>query len=185
MKITIFTICVLLAGYYLVSQTEAGSDLLSRYLPQQQIEQTAEQVKDKVDQSFEQLANKYAGAQNKKIEKLEQRVIELEQLFLVNKQPATHPESKLVTATEPENSKIVEYESAPALAPVDLGVVQLHPLAGNPKNALTVQPFEEFVEQQHSTIDSSAERKRKQGAALDDIAGRMELVSLQASGLTQ
>ena len=172
MKTIIFTVCVLLSGYYLASQTEAGNDLLSRYLPQQEIEQTAEQVKDKVDQGIEHITKKYIQSQDDKIAKLENRIIELEQMLQASKKRESGTLSETIE---------LKYDTT---TPND-EVVQTSPLVDEQKHTAKVQipkmqTYDEFVKQRNTT-NAPQDKIRKQKATLDDIASRMEVVSLQAS----
>lgn len=118
MKI-LFTLTVIIAGVYLFIQQE-GIDKLSQYLPQHQIDKSAEtllanvnknvneQVEKNVEEKFEQYKNTIISEKNEHIQILEKKLEALQTQFSAAQLSAT----QLSAAQLQPSSKIAEQERA-------------------------------------------------------------------------
>ena len=187
MKTLFFSLIVLLSGYYLLSQTDSGQTLLTNFMPSQQIEQTTDELLNKVDSRLQDFTNSQAAEQNTKIEQLQQQVEALSTL-LANQQAmlqrkdlelAQHTKTKvdkLTTATTDSPEEANKTDNDQLQLPPDLSQIkgQTASYTPNPTSNSTI----DF--QRADTLANKSLQRQKQ-AYLQDIAARMEQVSLQIS----
>ena len=187
MKTLFFSLIVLLSGYYLLSQTDSGQTLLTNFMPSQQIEQTTDELLNKVDSRLQDFTNSQAAEQNTKIEQLQQQVEALSTL-LANQQAmlqrkdlelAQHTKikvDKLTTATTDSPEEANKTDNDQLQLPPDLSQIkgQTASYTPNPTSNSTI----DF--QRADTLANKSLQRQKQ-AYLQDIASRMEQVSLQIS----
>ena len=177
MKSILFSVLVAVCAYYLLSQTNSGSALVKNWLPGQQIEQASETLLNHVEQRINQLSEQQSAQQNQKITQLEQQLDsvnkQLAELIKQQKLNADLAANQLASSTSSQTVKpsAGQMTNDALNLPPDLSQVQ----------AQTV-PATAAVNRQNSHLVNSALRQKQ--AALQDIAQRMEQVSLQAaSGL--
>ena len=187
MKTLFFSLIVLLSGYYLLSQTDSGQTLLTNFMPSQQIEQTTDELLNKVDSRLQDFTNSQAAEQNTKIEQLQQQVEALSTL-LANQQAmlqrkdlelAQHTKTKvdkLTTATTDSPEEANKTDNDQLQLPPDLSQIkgQTASYTANPTSNSTI----DF--QRAAPLANKSLQRQKQ-AYLQDIASRMEQVSLQIS----
>jgi hypothetical protein len=77
MKFFIFFIAVLVSGYYLLSKTDEGSAIFSRYLPQHQIDKASDALLKNVDSRLQEVTTKLSLEQQQGLQQLEQRIAAL------------------------------------------------------------------------------------------------------------
>jgi hypothetical protein len=77
MKFFIFFIVVLVSGYYLLSKTDEGSAIFSRYLPQHQIDKASDALLKNVDSRLQEVTTKLSLEQQQGLQQLEQRIAAL------------------------------------------------------------------------------------------------------------
>lgn len=77
MKFFIFFIVVLVSGYYLLSKTDEGSAIFSRYLPQHQIDKASDALLKNVDSRLQKVTTKLSLEQQQGLQQLEQRIAAL------------------------------------------------------------------------------------------------------------
>ena len=78
MKTLIFVFLVVGAGTYLAAQTDIGVGWLSTAFPTQKINQTAEQLKQQIDEHIEVMNDERVVKQQKTIDELQKRIAYLE-----------------------------------------------------------------------------------------------------------
>tara|TARA_R110000868_G_scaffold309097_3_gene570488 strand:+ start:289 stop:822 length:534 start_codon:yes stop_codon:yes gene_type:complete len=173
MKTLFFSLIVVISSYYLLSQTDSGNALLSKVMPSQQIEQTTDELLNKVDKHLQDFANKQSVEQNLKIQQLEQQINDLS-LLLANQQAVQQKAQKpaLTTEVKPtELSSQVSKNDSLSLPP-DLSTI---------KGQTASYVANTVINTQSTDAVASKTLQRQKQASLQDIAARMEQVSLHIS----
>jgi hypothetical protein len=202
MKTLFFSLIVIVSGYYLLSQTDSGKSLLGNWLPSQQIEQSTDALLDKVDSRLQDFANNQAAQQNQKIQALEQhiagltaRLSEHQTKNIVDQQVATPTLIAKEKKTQQPEKLIQQKPVNDALnLPRNMSDIQGQTAAVTVGAATGAHRLsEDYREEGSIDLDkldmTNIEAKtltdrrliRQKQAALQDIAARMEQVSLQVS----
>ncbi|WP_340679903.1 hypothetical protein [Paraglaciecola sp.] len=202
MKTLFFSLIVLVSGYYLLSQTDSGQSLLGNWLPSQQIEQSTEALLDKVDSRLQDFATSQSAQQNKKIQALEQQIAGLTARL-------SEQQTKNVTEQHVAKPTLIAKEKKPQQPENLVQQKPLNDALNLPRNMTDIQGQTAavtadaatgahsngaaFLEDGSIDLDkldmTNIEAKtlidrrliRQKQAALQDIAARMEQVSLQVS----
>jgi hypothetical protein len=202
MKTLFFSLIVIVSGYYLLSQTDSGKSLLGNWLPSQQIEQSTDALLDKVDSRLQDFANNQAAQQNQKIQALEQKIAGLtarlseqqtknvtEQQVatptLIAKEKKTQQPEKLIQQKPvndalnlPRNMSDIQGQTAAVTAGAATGA---HRLSEDYREEGSIDLDKlDMTNIEAKTLTDRRLIRQKQ-AALQDIAARMEQVSLQVS----
>lgn len=185
---TLFTITVLIAGIYLFIQQE-GFDKLSKYLPQYQIDKSAEtlltsvnknvdtQVDKKVAQKFEQLKKSLLTEKNARINTLEKKLEDLQAQFTTQQSPHKNQQLSQNLPISLQKDNVVQ-EKVPSLK-LDASTTQNFP--SEPALAKTQYLTDKLhvtapLEEKNTTKQKAIKRQ----ANLQDIAARMNKTSLLA-----
>jgi len=181
MKTLFFSLIVVVSGYYLLSQTDSGNALLSKFMPSQQIAQTTDELLDKVDNRLQEFANRQSAEQNLKIQQLEQQIQDLNTL-LANQQAMQQTvqqalQQKTQKAAETKESKTAELSSQR----VENDELNLPPDLSAIKGQTASYAANTVINTQSPDAVASKTLQRQKQASLQDIAARMEQVSLQIS----
>jgi hypothetical protein len=202
MKTLFFSLIVVVSGYYLLSQTDSGQSLLGNWLPSQQIEQSTDALLDKVDSRLQDFANSQSAQQNQKIQALEQQIAGLtarlsehqtknivEQQVakptLVAKEKKTQQPEKLIQQKPvndalnlPRNMSDIQGQTAAVTVGAATGA---HRLSEDYREEGSIDLDKlDMTNIEAKTLTDRRLIRQKQ-AALQDIAARMEQVSLQVS----
>jgi hypothetical protein len=202
MKTLFFSLIVVVSGYYLLSQTDSGQSLLGNWLPSQQIEQSTDALLDKVDSRLQDFANNQAAQQNQKIQALEQKIAGLSARLsehqtkniveqqvakptLVAKEKKTQQPEKLIQQKPvndalnlPRNMSDIQGQTAAVTVGAATGA---HRLSEDYREEGSIDLDKlDMTNIEAKTLTDRTLIRQKQ-AALQDIAARMEQVSLQVS----
>lgn len=182
MKILIFFIVVLVSGYYLLSKTDNGSAIFSRYLPQQQIDKASEELLKNVDDRLQEVTTKFSLEQKQGLQQLEQRFSALhhelgQQLAALKEQQAQGKAKQPAPGTN-KNTNENKTLALPAQAKQGDENDQVKArLAHNNEATLA----------QDNSNDKDDERKalqRQKQASLQFITSRMEQMAVKVSSGT-
>ena len=181
MKTLFFSLIVVISGYYLLSQTDSGNALLSKVMPSQQIEQTTDELLNKVDSRLQDFANSQSAEQNLKIQRLEQQINEL--TTLLANQKAMQQRQEVTQQSKPNVEQLnTQTTAAPnETKSTDNDKLQLPPDLSLIKGQTATSNTDVKMNEQRFDTTASKTLQRQKQASLQDIAARMEQVSLQIS----
>lgn len=185
MKTLFFTTLVVICAVYLLSQTDSGDALLSRFLPGSQIEQTSDTLLTKVDSRLVAFSEQLTLQQNQKLHALEQQISQLTTL-LANQQAQINTKASR-SRIQPEDKDLATNRLAENIATKSAATSRVKndalnlppPLSTVKSQTIIAEESESFKVAVNSPTSHTHQLRQKQ-AALQDIATRMEQVSLQA-----
>jgi hypothetical protein len=181
MKTLFFSLIVVISGYYLLSQTDSGNALLNNMLPSQQIEQTTDELLDKVDNRLQDFANRQSAEQNLKIQLLEQQIKDLSAL-LANQQAMQQTVQQVAPQKTQKAAETKEFKTAElSYQRVENHELNLPPDLSAIKGQTASYAANTVINTQSTDAVANKTLQRQKQASLQDIAARMEQVSLQIS----
>ncbi|KXI28222.1 hypothetical protein [Paraglaciecola hydrolytica] len=181
MRTLFFSLIVVISGYYLLNQTDSGNALLSKVMPSQQIEQTTDELLNKVDSRLQDFAHKQSSEQNRKIQQLEQQIKDLSAL-LANQQAMQQTVQQVAPQKTQKPAETKEFKTAELSSQrVENHELNLPPNVSEIKGQTASYVANTKMNEQSFDTTASKTLQRQKQASLQDIAARMEQVSLQIS----
>lgn len=183
MKGFIFGILVVAAGCYLVTQIDAVRNMLHNYLPQQQIADASNDLLELVEQKLQQGSLKQNAKYQQKIEVLEQQIAQLNQQMLSLQQTNRLKLAALKDDNVAQQSApIPEHSTASVKAKSRENDGLNLPTSLTEVKAITANnEADTGFKILHNTFGEEAINSRHKQASLQDIAARMEQMSVQVS----
>lgn len=169
MKTTLFVVSVLIAGYYLLSQTKGGTEWLQEHLPKTQIDQAAKDLLQQVDDKLQAHNTKANENHQSQITELENRIAKLESL-IAQESSVYGGIGTIEKATEKSVEKSAWAESNEANKDV---IAPDTDFAAPIKRVKTVTVGTEPTDSKHTS------QQHKQ-SKLQDIAERMQLAAIRS-----
>ncbi len=184
---TLFAVTVFVAGIYLFIQQE-GLEKLKQYLPQNNIEQSAEKllanvnqsvnknVNQHVDEKLEQFKNVLLTEKDTRIDALEKKLLALQSQF--NKQVSQQANIEHKKIAQEKAKQIKQSEPTPIHFPAEPVFAKTQYLAGESSAADLSFTSNSIINIEEANTPKQKAIKRQ--ANLQDIAARMNKTSLLA-----